>query len=101
MPRPFAMLYLISYDIPSDKPGDRRRAKLAKYLEGRGLRVQWSVFEVMLSPERLPVLIDELEERMDPGADSVRIYPLCGACTGRVHRLGLDAVVEREGLLVW
>jgi CRISPR-associated protein Cas2 len=95
------MLYLISYDIPSDKPGDRRRARLAKFLLGRGLRVQWSVFEVMLSPERLPALIEELEELIDPDADSVRIYPLCAACTGRVNRLGVEAVVEREGLLVW
>lgn len=101
MPRPFSMLYLISYDVPSGKSGDRRRARLAKFLEGRGLRVQFSVFEVMLSPERLPTLIEGLEERMDPTEDSVRLYPLCASCTSRVHHLGKEAVVENEGLLIW
>lgn len=95
------MLYLISYDIPSSRPGNRRRARLARFLTGRGIRVQMSVFEVELSPERLPILMDEISQFLDPFADSVRVYPLCAACTQRVQHLGIEAVVEREGMLVW
>ena len=34
-----SQIWVIAYDSPSDK----RRRKLAKLLEGHGLRVQWSV----------------------------------------------------------
>lgn len=95
------MIYLVSYDIPSTRPGDKRRSKLARFLAGRGLRVQYSVFELELSPERMPILIEEIYEIIDDGQDSVRIYPMCASCTTRVQHLGLDAVIEREGLLVW
>jgi CRISPR-associated protein Cas2 len=101
MPRPFEMIHLVSYDLPADKEGDRRRARLAKYLEGRGLRVQYSVFEVNLSPERVPELIGELCALIDVTQDSVRVYPLCATCVGRMQRAGIDAVIERDGLLVW
>ena len=36
------MKYLIGYDIQSN----RVRSKVAKYLEGKGLRIQYSVFLV-------------------------------------------------------
>jgi hypothetical protein len=55
------MFYLVTYDIPSSGSGDRRRTQLAKRLEGFGLRVQYSVFEIEISPERLPAIIEELE----------------------------------------
>lgn len=95
------MLYLVSYDIPSDKAVNRRRNKLAKFLEGRGLRVQLSVFELMLSPERLPALLAELNTKINPKEDSIRVYPLCGSCIDRVNHLGREALIESSGLLVW
>ncbi|MGP1372035.1 MAG: CRISPR-associated endonuclease Cas2, partial [Almyronema sp.] len=39
------MLVLVVYDIPDDK----RRTKLATFLEGYGRRVQYSVFECFMS----------------------------------------------------
>ncbi|MFE4108590.1 CRISPR-associated endonuclease Cas2, partial [Almyronema epifaneia] len=43
------MLVLVVYDIPDDK----RRTKLATFLEGYGRRVQYSVFECFMSLEKM------------------------------------------------
>ena len=101
MPRPFEMLFIITYDIASDRPGDRRRAKVAKLLESRGLRVQGSVFEVSMGPEKLPGLVDELHELIDGSVDSIRFYPICSSCAERHQRLGTAAIIEDDCFLVW
>lgn len=95
------MIFLVSYDIPSSKLGDRRRAALAKKLEGWGLRVQFSIFEVELDPQKLPLMIADLQDTIDATEDSVRVYPLCGTCMSRMTRLGVEAVVERAPVLIW
>ena len=46
------MRYVISYDIESD----RTRRKLAKLLEGYGVRIQYSVFECNLTDKRFQKL---------------------------------------------
>ena len=43
------MFIVISYDIPADK----RRTKLAQLLENYGQRVQYSVFECLLTGRQL------------------------------------------------
>lgn len=101
MPRPGTMVYLISYDLPSTAEGNRRRNRIAKRLEGLGLRVQYSVFELELSPEKLPSVVADLENLIDPKEDSVRIYPFCASCRDRVQRVGVAAPCEYEGVLVW
>lgn len=101
MPRPGNMLHLVTYDIPSDPAGDRRRTRLARRLEALGLRVQHSVFELDIDPLKLPSVCQTLCECIDPEVDSVRIYPLCGTCNAKVTMLGISAVLERDALIVW
>lgn len=101
MPRPFEMIFLVTYDIPSTRAGDRRRTKLAKHLLSRGLRVQWSVFEIPLPPEKLPALCAEIAQIIVLEEDSVRLYPLCAACANRVEHIGVKAVIERDSFIVW
>jgi len=66
------LLYVVTYDIPSNK----RRKKVSDLLEGYGRRVQYSVFECLLSAKKY----DELQKRLQPKVnleeDSVRFYPL-------------------------
>jgi len=50
------LLYIVAYDIPSN----RRRKKISDLLEGYGRRVQYSVFELMLSPAKYA----ELRQRL-------------------------------------
>jgi CRISPR-associated protein Cas2 len=95
------MLHLVSYDIPSDKPGDRRRAKLARKLEGVGVRVQNSVFELDIDPLRLPQILQIIELVIDPELDNVRVYPICGTCDSKIQHLGLKALIEHDPIVVW
>ena len=95
------MLYLVSYDIPSDKTGQRRRNRLAKYLESLGLRVQYSVFELTIDPARIDLIVREILDIIDSDHDSVRIYTCCASCAQRALRIGLEAPLENQELLVW
>lgn len=95
------MIFLCSYDIPSSKEGDRRRARLARFLEKYGLRVQYSVFELDIEPEKMPPLYREMEAFLKLDEDSLRIYTLCAQCAPRVVKIGRGASVERDGFLAF
>jgi CRISPR-associated protein Cas2 len=77
-----SQIWVIAYDTPSD----RRRRKLAKLLEGYGLRVQWSVFECELRGDQLQRLRQRLERLIVAEQDSVRFWrvPDLG-CAQRMH----------------
>ena len=49
-------MYIVSYDIASD----RLRNRIARTLEGYGRRVQYSVFECELSEKRYKELYEKL-----------------------------------------
>ena len=64
------MLVLITYDIPDN----RRRTKLATFLEGYGRRVQRSVFECFLTQSEMQDLHQRITCRVKAEEDSVRFY---------------------------
>ena len=64
------MLVLVTYDIPDDK----RRTKLATFLEGYGRRVQKSVFECFLSLSEMKALYQSVQRRVQLQEDNVRFY---------------------------
>lgn len=78
------MLVLVVYDIPDD----RRRTKLAKFLEGYGERVQWSVFECFLSLEEMRTLYQLVQKRVNPEEDNVRFYWLSSETVSRTLTIG-------------
>lgn len=87
------MLYLISYDIGVD----RRRAKVAKLLEGFGQRVLESVFECDLEARAYGALRQKLARRLRPAeGDRLRIYRLCAGCASQVEVIGDGPPVERS-----
>ena len=92
-------LYIVSYDIPSGECGDKRRYKLAKYLSGIGLRVQMSVFEVRLRPEKFLNIYHEIEDIIDADLDTVRVYPLCANCAAKSVFIGKHAACEYENAI--
>ncbi len=67
-------MFVICYDIPSD----RRRNKVARLLEGYGVRVQKSLFECHLDATHENLLRKELQGIIVTGEDKVRFYSLCG-----------------------
>ena len=63
--------YLICYDI-----ADRRRlARVHRYLSGRAVPLQYSVFSALLRQCELNDLMGGIAERIDPREDDVRVYP--------------------------
>jgi CRISPR-associated protein Cas2 len=90
-------LYLICYDFPSTKEGDRRRARLIKILKGQGVRVQKSVFETrMKSNHELKLLLEKIKKIISPKEDSIRFYPFDQITESNIHILGEGEVFERE-----
>jgi CRISPR-associated protein Cas2 len=85
--------YVVAYDIPDS----RRRAKVAKCLDGYGDRVQYSVFEARLDRDLLDRMTRDLRDLLDLDTDRLRIYALCAACEPRLVRLGLESEVVLPG----
>lgn len=90
------MLYVIAYDIPSD----RRRKKIADLLEGYGQRVQYSVFECVLTGKQYEELRGRLRGRYQEGEDSIRFYPLSGHTLGQVEVWGEPPVTGLPGSVI-
>jgi CRISPR-associated protein Cas2 len=78
------MLVLVVYDIPDNK----RRTKLAKFLEGYGERVQLSVFECFLSLEEMRQLYQQVHNRIKTAEDNVRFYWISHDSVSRVLTIG-------------
>jgi CRISPR-associated protein Cas2 len=73
--------YLVAYDIRDD----RRLRRVAKLLEGRGERLQYSLFRCRLSPRDIERLRLDLTRLTSP-VDSWLVIPLCSGCIERMHR---------------
>ncbi|HIK56562.1 MAG TPA: CRISPR-associated endonuclease Cas2 [Synechococcales cyanobacterium M55_K2018_004] len=84
------LFYLVTYDIPSDQ----RRKKVADLLEGYGRRVQYSVFECVLTPQKYDELRQRLRQRVKPGEDSVRFYPISRHTLAQVEVWGNPPVTQ-------
>ena len=78
------VFYVVAYDIPDD----RRRSKVHKALSGVGQWTQYSLFECFLTAKERVLLGDKLDGVLDPEEDSVRFYPLCHGCLGKVKTIG-------------
>lgn len=79
------MLYVICYDIVSDK----RRKKMADVLLDFGRRVQKSAFECDLNEAKLRALLRKASPHLDSKTDTLRIYRVCAACLEERELLGI------------
>ncbi len=84
------MFVVASYDIPDD----RRRTRMANILMDFGKRIQYSVFECVLSEEQLREMLRRVERVVEPQEDRVRIYRLCRQCLNDVKIIGLGEITE-------
>ena len=90
------MFYIISYDISDDK----RRQKIAKILLDFGNRVQYSVFEAILTNELLKKMVSRLRRVTSEEEDSIRIYQLCKECKKSIKILGAGQVLEDKDIYI-
>lgn len=86
-------LVVIVYDISDDK----RRTRMAKFLNGYGLRVQRSCFECILDITLYKKLINEIEKYISDD-DLLRVYRLTGNM--EVKTWGILGKLEDEGFVI-
>lgn len=72
--------YVVAYDIADTK----RRMKVVKILEGLGLRVNYSVFECMLTKSQFENMCERLQKLVVAREDQIIIYPICTECFARI-----------------
>lgn len=85
-------LYVVAYDIPDD----RRRARVAKVLEGYGDRLQYSVFVVVARPAKLVRLRDALAGEVESGEDSIALFDLGVHGTQRMQQVVTFIGLKRD-----
>lgn len=96
------MLLVVTYDVDTtDRAGAKRLHKVAKICERYGIRVQNSVFEVMVDASQLAVLKAELEKTIDTDTDSVRFYRLGNSYQNKIETLGKTPLVQTGGALMF
>lgn len=95
------MMVLITYDVSTESEGGAKRLrKIAKKCQNSGQRVQNSVFECLVDPERFVVLRDGLEKIMDKEKDSIRYYFLGSNWQRRVEHVGAKKTFDPEAPMV-
>lgn len=67
---------------------------MANILMDFGKRIQYSVFECVLSEEQLREMLRRVERVVEPQEDRVRIYRLCRQCLNDVKIIGLGEITE-------
>ena len=95
-------MLVVTYDVDtSDAAGQKRLRKVAKICERYGMRVQNSVFEVLVDTAQLVVLKCELETVSDMEQDSVRFYRLGNSYEKRIETMGRKPLVEAGSALIF
>lgn len=95
------MLVVVAYDVCTDSDDGRRRLrKVAKVCEGRGQRVQNSVFECLVDAAQWTALRARLIAEADLEEDSLRFYFLGDNWKRRIEYLGAKASYDPRGPLV-
>ena len=96
------MMLVVAYDVDtSDTAGQKRLRKVAKICERYGMRVQNSVFEVLVDAAQLVTLKSELEKVIDIAQDSVRFYRLGNTYENRIETMGKRPLVEAGKALIF
>ena len=86
------MFLLVSYDICNSK----RLQRVAKLMERYGSRVQYSVFECILTLKQQDELKAKLEKIIKSKEDSVRFYRLCEDCRYDIAIIGTGEISEDD-----
>lgn len=95
------MLVIVCYDVNTETSAGRRRLRrVAKACEGRGQRVQQSVFECQLDLAAMEDLERRLLAIMDLDLDCLRLYRLADTRGCEVREHGQFKALDFKGPLV-
>jgi CRISPR-associated protein Cas2 len=95
------MLVIVCYDVNTEtREGRRRLRRVAKACEGRGQRVQKSVFECQLDMAGMEDLERRLLAIIDTDLDCLRLYRLADTRGCEVREHGRFRVTDFDAPLV-
>ena len=80
MSRAKKLFCVVAYDIADDK----RRLRIVKVLEKYGVRVNFSVFECLLTESQYLKIQQLLEDKMKEKEDRIIFYPVCVNCFTKI-----------------
>ena len=96
------MLLVITYDVDTTTPaGAKRLRQVAKICDRYGMRVQKSVFEVLVDAAQLVALKAELNRQIDVSSDSIRIYRLGNSYKNKIDTMGRAPRVQAGEELIF
>src|SRR5436309_2774200 len=95
------MLVVVAYDVNTETEAGRRRLRrVARVCQGKGQRVQKSVFECLVDAAQWVRLKQELVGEIDSTGDSLRFYFLGDNWKSRVEHVGANESYDPQGPLV-
>lgn len=96
------MMMVVTYDVDTtDYVGSKRLRKVAKICERYGIRVQNSVFEVLVDAAQLVTLKNELAKIIDKESDSIRFYRLGNSYQHKIETMGKTPRVQSGEALMF
>ena len=96
------MMLVLTYDVDTTTAaGAKRLRRVAKLCERYGVRVQNSVFEVLVDAAQLVQLKEQLKGIIDSKQDSVRFYRLGNAYQNKIETMGRTPMVEAGSELIF
>ena len=94
-------MVLITYDVDFSEPkGAKRLRKVAKICEKYGVRVQNSVFEMIVDPAQLVQVKFAIKQAIDEDMDSIRIYHLGSKWDNKIEKIGTEKGFSQDQPLI-
>ena len=95
------MMILAAYDVDfSSEEGAKRLRKVAKICGIYGVRVQNSVFEMIIDPVQFTELKSKLSSCINHESDSIRFYNLGKKWDNKVEIMGREKGFNQEDTLI-
>lgn len=94
------LFYIIVYDIPATKKGNKRRTRLHDLLSGYGKRTQYSLFECFLTNIQFARLQQQFETLIKPVEDSLRIFVLDNHALKKTFVYGGDKPQKEDTIIL-
>lgn len=95
------MMILLTYDVDySEKSGAARLRKVAGICSDYGVRVQKSVFEMLIDNTQLEEIKLRISRIIDKERDSIRIYHLGKSWNNKITVIGKPAKIVQDNTLI-
>ena len=95
------MFILLTYDVDfTTENGQKRLRKIAKVCENYGIRVQNSVFELIVDNTQLTIIQNFIKSIMNEEKDSVRFYRIGKNYNEKIIVFGKQPVIKQDDTII-